>query len=238
VNGRTEYNCAQGSYDWHISRLGKVTASHAADVVTPFGKATASKARDKYRNELLAERMTGKITQHFMTDAMKRGTELEPRARAWYELETGHIVRQVGFVVRDDVKDAGCSPDGLIAETHGLEIKCPLTHTLIGQLLCDEPPAEYVMQVQFCAWVCGLPAWDLVLFSDNAGVPSRIYTIAADEKLHASFDLHVPAFLAELAACEARLIALGGIKQAVQGSDAAYDQIADGMSPMPDGKGR
>ena len=237
MNGRTEYNCQQGTLDWHIARLGKCTASHAADVVTPTGKATANKARETYRNELLAERLTGKITQHFTTDAMKHGTKLEPRARAWYSVETGRDVREVGFVTRDDVAGCGCSPDGL-CDDRGLEIKCPLTHTLIGQLLCDEPPAEYVMQVQFCAWVCGLPAWDLVLFSDNAGVPSRIYTIAADEKLHASFDLHVPAFLAELAACEARLIALGGIKQAVQGSDAAYDQIADGMSPMPDGKGR
>lgn len=235
----TEYNCQQGTLDWHIARLGKVTASHAADVVTITGKATANKARETYRNEVLAERMTGKITQHFTNDAMKRGTELEPRARAWYELETGNSVRQVGFVVRDDVAGAGCSPDGLVGDTHGMEIKCPLTHTLIGKLLSgNEASAEYMMQIQFCMWVCGLPAWDLVLFSDNAGVPSHIYTIAADEKLQSAFDVHVPAFIAELDAAEKALIELGGIKQQAQGSDAAYEQIADSMGPLPTGQGR
>ena len=231
---RIELTCKQGGVEWFRARLGKPTASHFADIVTPTGKAAANKGRDTYRNQLLAERMTGAITEHQQTDAMARGTALEPRGRAWYEMVTGRDVREVGFIERDDFPGIGGSPDGL-CEDRGIEIKCPMAHTMIGQVLCDTPPADYMMQIQGNMWLAGFVRWDLVIFSDNPGVPSRIYEIEADAKLHAAFAEILPAFVQELAECEARLVALGGVKQAVRGSDEAYEATVESMGPLPDG---
>lgn len=207
---RHEIDCKQGSAEWHRCRLGIPTTSNFSSIVTPTGKATANAARQTYKCELLAERLTGQITSHFVTAAMERGTELEPRARAWYQIETDKPIKPVGFVQLDTGAGmCGASPDGMAAD-RGLEIKCPLPTTIIGQLLADVPPPEYVMQCQAGMWVCGVPRWDLVLFSGVSGIPNRIYELRADEKLFAAFDSEIPAFCSELDAATAKLVALGG----------------------------
>lgn len=207
---RSIIECTQGGEEWHAARLGVPTASRFADIVTPGGKATKNAARQTYLCQLLGERLTRQLMSNYVTPAMQRGVELEPQARAWYSLETGNDVRQVGFcVLEDDDWKCGASPDGIAADC-GLEIKCPLPQTIIGQLLQDDPPEDYIMQVQGNMWVCGMRRWDLVLYSGTTGLPNRIFSIEADDKLHAAFSEHIPAFCAELASAEKRLIAMGG----------------------------
>jgi hypothetical protein len=207
---RKEIDCEQGTAAWHKARIGIPTASKFADIVTSTGKATTGAARERYMMALLAERMTGELLSNFVTPAIERGTELEPRARAWYELETGKPVKQVGFVQFDTGAGmCGASPDGMAVD-RGLEIKCPLPHTIIEQLLDDVPPAEYIMQCQAGMWICGVNQWDLVLYSGVSSIPNRIYSLKADEKIHAALDQHLTAFCAELDANEARLIEMGG----------------------------
>ena len=207
---RTILDCQQGGTEWHHARLGIPTASRFADIVTGTGKASKSAARESYKCQLLGERLTRQLMSNFVTPAMMRGTELEPQARAWYSLETGRDVREIGLAVLDgDGWRCGASPDGL-CDDRGLEIKCPLPHTLIAQLLGDGAPEDYAMQVQGNMWVCGLARWDLVLFSGTSGLPNRVFTIEADAKIHAAFEEHILAFCRELDECEARLIALGG----------------------------
>lgn len=221
--------CEQGGEQWHHARLGLPTASRFADIVTPGGKATKNAARETYKCQLLAERLTRQLMQNYVTPAMMRGTELEPQARAWYELETWLEVKRVGLAIAEgDGWKCGASPDGLCAD-RGLEIKCPLPHTLIAQLLEDGPPGDYIPQVQAGMWVCGLARWDLVLFSGASGIPNRIFEIEADSKMHAAFAEHIPAFCAELDAAEARLIALGG-----GGVRDIMDAAADG-NDWPEG---
>jgi hypothetical protein len=207
---RYTIQCDQGGAEWHAARLGIPTASRFADIVTPTGKPTKNADRQKYICQLLAERLTGQMMTNFTTPAMQRGTELEPRARAWYQLETGREVAQVGLAVLEgDGWKCGASPDGLCVD-RGLEIKCPLAHTMIAQLLDESAVAEYSMQIQAGMWVCGMERWDLVLFTDSSGIPNKVYEVKADPAMHAAFEEHIPAFCAELATDEARLIAMGG----------------------------
>ncbi|NBR24172.1 MAG: exonuclease, partial [Micrococcales bacterium] len=49
----------QGTDDWHKLRLGKVTASRVADVMSK-GKSGESASRRNYRIELVAQRLTNK----------------------------------------------------------------------------------------------------------------------------------------------------------------------------------
>ena len=77
---------------------------------------------------------------------MERGKALEPQARAFYAFHADADVRQVGFIGRRvsmaDIQDpeaihVGCSPDGLVGDDGGLELKVPLEHTHISYLALD-----------------------------------------------------------------------------------------------------
>lgn len=195
----------QGSHEWFTARLGMPTASNFGLIVTPTGKAVKGEKRENYKYRLLAERLTGDLSQSFVTESMRRGADMELQARAWYSLITSREVRQVGITILEGKGWAcGASPDGL-CEDRGLEIKCPLPHTIIGQLLSDGPPDEYLMQVQGNMWVHGLERWDLLIFSGTPGIPNRIFEICADRDIQVAFESFIPAFCGELDAAEKRL---------------------------------
>lgn len=152
----------QGSEAWHQLRLGKITASRIADVMAQVKTGEAASKAD-YRIELVCERLTGKPTESYTNAHMERGTELEPFARAWYEVERNEFVKQVPFIDHPTIKNAGASPDGIIGE--GLiEIKCPMAKTHIKYLLDDKVPTKYMPQM---AWqmACTHSKWvDFISF--------------------------------------------------------------------------
>lgn len=140
---------AQGSPEWLALRLGRVTASRVADVIAKT-KTGYSTSRANYAAELVCERMTGKPFEQFVNADMQRGTELEPIARAMYELERDKSVRQVGFVIHPELEMAGASPDGLVDD--GLiEIKCPRPHIHLDYIESRKAPSKYHPQM---AWQC------------------------------------------------------------------------------------
>lgn len=54
----------------------------------------------------------------------------------------------------------GCSPDGLIGDTSGLEVKNPHnTAVYLDFVLNGEIKPEYLEQVQFSMFVTGRPCW-------------------------------------------------------------------------------
>jgi hypothetical protein len=88
------------------------------------------------------------------------------------------VVEQVGLCYSDDKKFA-CSPDGLVGEDGGLEIKCPLVATHIGYLLNGELPSDYFQQVQGCLFVTGRKWWDFMSYSP--GLKPFIIRVKRDE---------------------------------------------------------
>ena len=112
--------------------------------------------------KLLGERLTGRPGETYVNEAMQWGTETEPRARAVYELETGHEVEQVAMVIHSD--DVACSPDGLIELDGGLEIKCPNTESHLDTWESQKVPSRYIPQIQGCMWVTGRDWWDFVSY--------------------------------------------------------------------------
>lgn len=142
----------QGSPEWFAARIGRVTASRISAVMSKGRSGDASKTRAAYMGELIAETLTGQPANAFQGNAdTERGTELEPDARAVYELRQGVMVQSVGLVIHPTIERAGASPDGLVDADGLLEIKCPRTHTHLDYLLGQEPPSAYVPQM---AWQC------------------------------------------------------------------------------------
>lgn len=186
----------QGSPEWLMARLGKPTASQFDRLLTP-AKLKPSAQRWKYMNELLAEYVCGyPIDFGGSSMFMDRGTELEPRARAWYAFDRDTEVEEVGFVMRDDERVGG-SPDGLVGSDGLLELKCPSIQVHIGYLL--DPAAlesAYVGQCQGLLYLTGRAWIDLVAF--NPDLPAVARRVEPDAKYHAALGEVLDGFLADL----------------------------------------
>lgn len=138
----------QGSPEWHAARRGIATASRFGDIMTPKTMKLGAGAKT-YAYELLAQEFVPPhywIKPDFQSYAMEHGTNTEREARKYFEFTTDLVVDEVGFI-KTDCGRFGCSPDGLIGDDSGLELKCPLHTTQIKYLLDGELPAEYAAQV-------------------------------------------------------------------------------------------
>lgn len=147
----------QMGVEWHQLRCGRggpkqvpayPTASNFSRIIQAV-KEQYSSAATKYIAELVADTIhydPKAMTEKPMNPAMRHGIETEREARAKYELDTGHDVRQVGFVVSGCGR-FGCSPDGLIGEDGLLELKCPQPATHVEYLMERVLPNEYKAQV-------------------------------------------------------------------------------------------
>jgi len=143
------HECLQQSDTWWDLKRGVPTASNFDKILTPTTLKPSASQMD-FICQLIAERLL--VTpQHFVSDRgmsrpMINGVLTEPEARAFYTVATGNEVRQVGFVTTEDGR-FGFSPDGLIGEEGGLELKCPMPHTHVRYLLEETLPSEYIGQV-------------------------------------------------------------------------------------------
>ncbi len=154
-------NDEQGSPEWLASRLGRPSASMFGKLITGSGKPSSS--AESYINEMIAERLTGRSKPFYTNEHMERGTALEPEAREAYEFITDYEVQETGFIL-DDSEEFGCSPDGLVGEQGGLEIKCPSTGVHVSYLRKGVVPAKYYQQVQGCMWITGRDWWDFMSY--------------------------------------------------------------------------
>jgi len=170
-------DCEQGSDEWISARLGVPSASMFGKIITTQGK--WSTQADAYINQLVAEKLTGEQTYVYQNEHMARGTELEPEARTMYEFIKEVEVNEVGFCLHDTL-DAGCSPDGLIAEDGGLEIKCPAPATHVEYLKAGVLPSKYKQQVMGCLWITGREWWDFVSYHPT--MKTLIVRVERDEE--------------------------------------------------------
>ena len=151
----------QGSDEWLAARLGRPSASQFHKLITSTGKPSAS--ADKYIYTLIAERIVGESDPVFVSEWMTRGNELEPEARAMYEFMTDTKVIETGFIL-DNSGEFGCSPDGLVGEDGGIEIKSPAPHNHIEWSSKKVCPSKHYAQVQGCMWITGRKWWDFMSY--------------------------------------------------------------------------
>lgn len=130
---------------------------------------------------------------------IRRGAFLDELADAMQELvsgveETGNAVIESEFIHHPKYDFIGCSPDGLIDENGGLEIKSPKSPRVhIERFLDKLIPDEYIPQVQGCMWVTGREWWDFASFDPRMPPSHQILIIRAhrDEKFIANLEKEV-----------------------------------------------
>lgn len=178
-----EFKLEQGSSEWLQARCGVVTASNFSKVFTTAGKLSTS--RDGLVNQAIAENLMGHPVDSFKSEAMQRGNDLEPQARAMAEMLLDVDIGETGLVKLDD-HEIGCSPDG-VWEDSGVEIKCPNASTHVGYLRAGKMPTTYIQQIQGQMLVLELESmWFLSFHPD---LPPFLIEVKRNDKL---LDLALP----------------------------------------------
>lgn len=189
----------QRSSEWFNARLGKVTASRVADVISKT-KTGYSTSRENYMAQLVCERMTGTQGESFSSAAMQWGTDQEPLARAAYEAAQDVLVDEVGLVIHPIISMAGASPDGLVGDDGLIEIKCPNTSTHIDTLLSEKVPSKYNTQMQWQMACTGRKWCDFVSFDPRMpdGLQIFIQRVNFDAEYVKMLEAEITGFLGEL----------------------------------------
>jgi putative phage-type endonuclease len=191
----------QGSEEWHLARLGKVTASCISDVMAEGRNGKPSVTRANYEARLVAERLSGRPTETFQSAAMNHGVETEGQARACYSMETGNAVEQVGLVDHPVIGMAAASPDGMVGDEGLVEIKCPNTATHIQTILTGKIASDYIKQMQFQMACTGRRWCDFVSFDPRMpdNLQLHIIRVSRDESMIAEIETAVREFLGDVA---------------------------------------
>lgn len=187
------FDCDQGTPEWFAARLGIPTASMFSTLLGIKKDAREKATRQTYMRKLAGELLTGEPMENYSNAFMERGHEQEPEARDLYAFMKGVQPVRVGFIRNHN---AGCSPDSLIGEDGGLEIKTALPHIQIERLQKGDLPPEYRAQVQGNIWLADRQWWDFVSYSPK--LPPLVVRVPRDDGYIATLAGAVKDFNAEL----------------------------------------
>lgn len=191
----------QGGADWLQMRCGSCTASRLGDALAKLKDASKeSAARATYRKQLVIERLTGRATETYVSDAMIWGTETEPQARVEYEMLTGNSVKQIGLAMHPSIKWFSASTDGLVGDDGILEIKCLTSINHLDILISGEIPKDYHWQM-LGGMACAERQWcDFVSFDPRMpeGLQLFVKRFPRNDALISGMELEVIQFLSEV----------------------------------------
>lgn len=177
----------QRSEAWFAARAGRITASEMHVVMLPREREPYKtgprkgqprdqpKAITDYAHQLAAERLTAKPRKQIKAPALAWGTELEPVAVGAYQAQTGEIVTPSDFIVHPVYDFIGASPDFLVNDDGGGEVKCPESSEVHLSTLLTGLPPEHIEQIQGGLWVTGRKWWDFVSFHPDFPPELRLY---------------------------------------------------------------
>lgn len=192
----------QRSEDWYEARLGRVTASRAADVLDVQKSGKEGAKRKKYREEMVAERLTGQRADEdrFVTADMKWGIANENIARTVYQLKTRRTIEDATFVAHPKLM-AGASPDGLVGTDGLVEIKCLRSaNHLFKAIKSQEVPEEYLPQIWMQLWITNRDWCDFIAYDSRLPEGLKMFVQRVDRELAVENALiqNVTEFLAEV----------------------------------------
>lgn len=190
----------QGTEQWHKMRSGVITASRVHDIIKKGRtKGSYSAARQSYMNELIAQVCTGLLPDEMTAKQVMWGKENEPKAIDLYDAFDDKDISQISFIYGHNMR-CGVSPDALVGDNGGLEIKCPWTTSqYIDQILGGEPKPEYLTQMQYSMWLTGREFWDFANYDPRMKKKNlHVVRHEPDLELFKVFDDEIPKFIEDM----------------------------------------
>jgi hypothetical protein len=147
--------------EWYEARRGRLTASN-------FRRVLAKPTSKTYQRYIVhvARQIIGApdLLDDEDTPWYAHGRNWEAEALGSYVFETGIVVQQVGFIVHPQYDFIGASPDGLVDDDGGTEIKCRKSLAAFNASVLAGVDSEHLPQIQGCMWVTGRQWWDYVSY--------------------------------------------------------------------------
>ena len=165
----------QLSDEWFEIRKGKMTASHAQAI------GNCGKGLDTYILQIMSDYYEITPEEKYTNSQLERGLDLEGQAVEIYEMMHNVKVERPGFIERD--KYSGVSPDGLIGEPGGLEVKCHNNLKHFKLLLDGKIESGYIWQMQMGLFITGREWWDYMAYNPNFKESVFIKRITPDLKM-------------------------------------------------------
>lgn len=208
MNPIYHYDIEQGGEAWHSLRCGRIGGTSSAALLVN-GKSASGLGAGVfpiiYRKA--AELVAGPEPEGYVSEAMQRGTDLEPVARRRYEDETFCTVQQVGYISVGDY--LGHSPDGLVGPDGMIEIKCPAGPEFVRFACTGDIPKEHYSQMQWGMFLTGRVWCDYVVFHPDFEPGDLIVSrVRPDADLFGRWMERVPTYVAELERVLNRVAAL------------------------------
>lgn len=190
----------QHSAEWWAIRCGKVTASRIGDIMARTQRGAHTAARGHYLKEKVAERIIGRPRDRKKVASLDARLDLEPDARAAYEFYNDCVVDVVGFIEHPRIPNAGASPDGLVGDDGGIEIKACDAEMHIEIVTADAINPDYIYQCHFNMACTERSWWDFTAFNPEMPEELKLHVkrIARDDIMIANIEQGVIEFLAEV----------------------------------------
>lgn len=171
------------------------------------------KCRQDYLEDVVTTRITGVMSDRYVSKAMEEGIEREPDALMAYEDATGEMVLPGGFVYHPDIEWFGTSPDGLIGASIVIEAKCPTQTTHFRYLREHKEsiakglqyvPEDYLPQIKSHLSCTGRSVCHFISFNPHFPKHMRLLVSAwdRDNGAIAEQDAEICKFLKEAAEME------------------------------------
>lgn len=177
---RTFPDLIQGSDEWLAARRGLLTASEIKLILTPTLKIADNDKCRAHVWELLAQRVTGYVEPHYISDDMLRGQEDEIDARALYARHYAPVA-EMGFMVREfRGVSIGYSPDGLVGNDGLIECKSRRQKFQAETIATNKIPDDFWLQIQTGLLVSGRQWLDFVSYC--GGMPMAVIRAYPDDK--------------------------------------------------------
>jgi predicted phage-related endonuclease len=189
----------QRSDEWFEARCGSLGASKIGVALSRLkrsGDRTA--AAVDYLYELAAERLTGVPSRQH--NPRYWGEEHEDEARRSYAFLTNLAVVKIGLIPHPTIEGAHASPDSLVGDEGGLELKCPTSATHLRTLIADAVPEDHLPQVHWALACSGRKWWDFVSYDPRFpdGLQFFQKRVMRDETIIAAMEADARDFLSEV----------------------------------------
>jgi hypothetical protein len=181
------------------ARCGSLGASKIGEALSHLKRSgDRTKAALDLMYELAAERLTGVPAKR--VNALWWGAQHEDEAVASYAFLTNLAVVKVGPIPHPTIEGAHASPDRLVGEDGGAEIKCPTSSVHLQTLLADAVPEDHLPQIQWNMACAQRAWWDFVSYDPRFpdGLQFFIRRVERDEEAIARMEAAALDFLSEL----------------------------------------
>jgi len=185
------FDIVQGTWEWDEIRLGRITGSGVSALMSdPRSKkdkelGLLSDGAKSYILQKVSECQLGYSGDKIEIKQFEWGHKYEPEARDYYQIQEGVIAIEVGFVEYN--KWIGISPDSLIGNDGGLEIKCPYKNQIHLKYLelknqDDLMKVEkgYFYQIMMALWITGRSWWDFVSYDPRMTNSFRFHKVRVE----------------------------------------------------------